>query len=287
MDAWAIYDDKEKTIGDANPHETNRRAGDMSEIQNTGASAPQTNTPQAMTPTDLLARAVQQDVDIDKLERLMDMEARWRESQARIAFERALAEFKADPPQIRKNKHVEFQTNKGKTYYDHATLDHIVDVVAPALSKHGFSHRWSVDQGDAQVRVTCILAHRDGHHESVTMTAAPDQSGMKNSIQQIGSTVSYLQRYTLLAAIGLAPEGADNDARDSETPRQPRASDEQIAKIRELLPKAGRTETQLLQWHFARKEVGNARLEDITAKGADACIKKLDGKVKEAGNADT
>lgn len=256
-------------------------------IEHTGASAPQTTTPQTITPTDLLDRAVQQDVDIDKLERLMDMESRWRERQARIAFEQALAHFKADPPQIRKNKHVEFQTSKGKTSYDHATLDHIVDVVAPALSKHGFSHRWKVDQGDSEVRVTCILAHKEGHHDTVTMCGSPDQSGMKNSIQQIGSTVSYLQRYTLLAAIGLAPEGADNDARDAEPPKQPRASDEQIAKIRELLPKAGRTETQLLQWHFARKEIGNARLEDITDKGADACIKKLDGKVKEAGNANT
>src|SRR5437660_174203 len=61
------------------------------------------------------------------------------------------------------------------------------------------------------IRVTCILTHVQGHSEQVSMSAQPDTSGSKNSIQAIGSTASYLQRYTLFAATGLAPKDADTD----------------------------------------------------------------------------
>jgi hypothetical protein len=49
-----------------------------------------------------------------------------------------------------------------------------------------------------------------GHSERTTLSATADTSGSKNSIQAIGSTVTYLQRYTLLAAVGLAAGGDDD-----------------------------------------------------------------------------
>ena len=48
------------------------------------------------------------------------------------------------------------------------------------------------------------------------MTASPDDSGGKNAIQSIGSTVSYLQRYTILALAGLATREMDDDGSTSE-----------------------------------------------------------------------
>ncbi|MNL48938.1 ERF superfamily protein [compost metagenome] len=45
------------------------------------------------------------------------------------------------------------------------------------------------------------------------MQAMPDNSGKKNAIQQVASTITYLQRYTLLAATGVATKGQDDDAR--------------------------------------------------------------------------
>ena len=50
-----------------------------------------------------------------------------------------------------------------------------------------------------------------GHSESVTLSAPPDDSGKKNNIQQIASTVTYLERYTLLAATGTAVKEQDDD----------------------------------------------------------------------------
>ena len=50
-----------------------------------------------------------------------------------------------------------------------------------------------------------------GHSESTVLEAAPDSSGKKNAIQQVASTVTYLQRYTLLAACGLATKDMEDD----------------------------------------------------------------------------
>lgn len=145
--------------------------------------------------------------DVTKMEQLLGVKERWEANEARKAFVQALAAFKADPPKIVKNRHVKF----AQTEYDHATLDHICDVVGKALAAHGLSHTWQVKQhDDAAVEVTCVLTHELGHSEKVSMRGMPDSSGSKNQIQQIGSTTTYLQRYTLLAATGLAA-GEDTD----------------------------------------------------------------------------
>jgi hypothetical protein len=162
---------------------------------------------QSTTPAELLRIAVSQNADIDKLEKLLALQERWERNEARKAFVVAMAKFKADPPDITKNKHVKF----GTTEYDHATLDHVCDAVTKGLSQHGISHRWKVDQADASIRVTCILTHDLGHSEETTLHGPADSSGSKNSIQAIGSTLTYLQRYTLLAATGLAAGNSDND----------------------------------------------------------------------------
>jgi hypothetical protein len=164
-----------------------------------------------MTPRGLLALAVQQNADLDKLERLMALQERWEANEARKAYVGAMAAFKANPPSLTKNKHVAF----GNTKYDHATLDHVTDTIGAALHGHGLSHRWEVDQIEGKIKVACVLTHVLGHSERVTMEAPADTSGQKNSIQAIGSTVTYLQRYTLLAATGMAAKGMDDDGAGS------------------------------------------------------------------------
>jgi hypothetical protein len=164
-------------------------------------------TSNEMTPAGLLALAVERGADLDKLERLMALKERWEATEARKAYNGALAAFKANPPLLKKNKHVEFGTTK----YDHATLDEACAVIGAALTPHGLSHRWEVEQTDSRIRVSCVLTHAMGHSERVTMEAPADSSGSKNSIQAIGSTVTYLERYTLLAATGTAAKGQDSD----------------------------------------------------------------------------
>lgn len=171
----------------------------------------------APTPVELLRIAVSQNADIDKLTKLMDLQERWERNEARKAFSAAMKDFKANPPTITKNKHVKItpkDSSKFGAEYDHATLDEVCNAVTKGLSEHGISHRWKIDQADQQwIKVTCILTHEMGHSEETTLLGAPDNTGSKNSIQAVGSTVTYLQRYTLLAATGLAASNSDTDGR--------------------------------------------------------------------------
>lgn len=164
------------------------------------------------TPVQLLNLAIQQGADIEKLEKLMILQNQWESNEAKKAYHRSIAEFKTESIDIIKNKKVSF----GNTNYKHATLDHILDITTPILAKYGLSHNWSVNQTtDGNITVTCVLTHSAGYSESVNMTSTPDTSGSKNSIQQVGSTITYLQRYTFLSITGLAARDEDDDGQNA------------------------------------------------------------------------
>jgi len=145
--------------------------------------------------------------DVAKLAALLDVKDRWEKEEARKEFVSAMTAFKANPPEVVKNMMV----NYGTTRYKHASLDQASSVIGGALAEHGISHRWSVDQDGGKIAVKCVLTHARGHSETVSMQAPADQSGSKNAIQAIGSAVTYLQRYTLLAAAGIAVSNKDDD----------------------------------------------------------------------------
>lgn len=171
-------------------------------------------TARVTTPSHLLAMAVEQGANLDKLTKLMDLQERWEASEARKAFTVAMTGFKSEPVEILKKKNVSFSG----TSYNHAELSDITDAIGPALSRHSLSYRWDVRQDAANtITVDCILTHIAGHSERVTMTAPPDDSGKKNKIQQIASSTTYLQRYTLLAVTGMSTKGIDDDGREADT----------------------------------------------------------------------
>lgn len=172
----------------------------------------------AVTPMEMVQLAVSKGASVEQLAQLMDLQDRYERSEARKAFVVALNAFKANPPEVLKTKQVSF--GAGKTAYKHAGLDDASAIIGAALASHGLSHRWNVEQTDARIKVTCVLTHSLGHSESVSMEAGPDTSGSKNSIQAVGSTVSYLQRYTLFSVSGIAPKNVDDDGNQGKGPTQ-------------------------------------------------------------------
>jgi len=164
-------------------------------------------TPISATPAMLLDIAVKQGADLDKLEKLMGLQERWEANQSRKAYHEAMTAFKSNPPEIEKDKKVSY----GQTHYNHASLWNVADKINSELSKYGLSASWTTKQDEKTVTVTCRISHILGHYEETSLTAPPDTSGAKNSIQALGSTITYLQRYTILALTGLATGDMDND----------------------------------------------------------------------------
>lgn len=206
------------------------------------------------------------DIDIGRIEKMLELKERWDANEARKAYTAAMAAFKADPPTILKDKHVKFQTSKGFTEYDHATLGGACDAIIKGLSEHGISHRWDVAQGDGRVKVTCILTHALGHSESVSMHGPVDDSGGKNAIQAIASSVSYLERYTLFAATGLASQDMDDDGRGG---GEPTISEKQAADLKALIAEGGGDLAKALRFMKVNS------LEEIPAKNYDAVVRDI------------
>jgi hypothetical protein len=212
-------------------------------------------------------------VSVERVASAFDFYERMERAAARRAFDEAMAAAKAEMPTILKTCTVDY-TNKQdmRTYYKHEDLAGISKVVDPVLAKHGLSYRWRTASAPGQpVTVTCVIAHRMGHSEETSLSAGADQSGGKNSIQAIGSAVSYLQRYTLKAALGLAA-AHDDDGRGGDPPAEPEklpapptgAADgfitaEQAEELTGLIAKAGANIDRLLK--FAKAE----SLPDIRA----------------------
>lgn len=204
------------------------------------ASAP------SVTPMDMIDRALASNATPETLERLLALQERWEASQARKAFDEAMAAAKAEIPVIAKNRKVgyEHKSGGGETNYRHEDLGEIARTVDPILSKHGLSYRFrTTSEPNQPVSVTCIVSHRLGHFEQNTLVAGRDDSGKKNSIQAIGSTITYLQRYTLKAALGLAASADDDGGKADETDEE-LITEEQVINLRETLESVGGNEAR-------------------------------------------
>lgn len=155
------------------------------------------------TPTDLLAIAVQQNADIDKLEKLMGLKERFDAAEAKKAFAEALAGFQSELEPITKNR-------KGHNSM-YADIDDIAQAIRPILAKYGLSYQFKQSQEGSAIRVDCVVTHQNGHSETTTLISDADSSGGKNGIQSIASAVTYLRRYTLTGALGITTGNDDND----------------------------------------------------------------------------
>ena len=161
-------------------------------------------------PAELIAQAISGGANLEQLEKLLTLQERYEANEAKKAYNKAMSDFKANPPEINKDKKVGYKTEKGSVGYTHASLYNVTEKINAALSKHGLSASWTTKQNGA-ISVTCKITHVRGHSEETTLSAPADTSGSKNAIQAIGSTITYLERYSLLALTGLATFDQDND----------------------------------------------------------------------------
>lgn len=168
----------------------------------------------AAQPMRLIELAITQGADVEKLEKLMALQERWNEQQAKKSYFESLSQMQAEMPVIRKLKQAAFNTKSGgQMSYSYASLEDITEQIKPMLLKFGFSYRFEQSFNAGLIAITCVITHKDGHSESCSMPGTPDMSGNKNALQQAASAVTYLRRYTLTGALGIATADTDIDGR--------------------------------------------------------------------------
>ena len=202
-------------------------------------------------PQKLVEIAITQKAGIEQLERIVALVKDREAIEARKAFYKAFAGFQSECSVIQKSKTVNYENRNspGRTNYSYAGTDDIVKAVNPLLHKHGLSYRFEQSFNDNALKVTCILTHEAGHSESCAMAAKPDGTGNKNTIQQWGSSATYLKRYTLTAVLGLATTEEDDDGQSSSVPVAIETDANQlIEQIRGFITKRENTEAEFFVW---------------------------------------
>lgn len=145
--------------------------------------------PQDTNLLSLIGRAASDpNVDVEKMDRLLQMQERIVAQQSKQEFNKALSKLQAELPVIN-------ERGNANGRYTYAKWEDINKAITPHLSKHGFSLSFKNKTGNGEVSVTTILRHISGHEETSDMTMPYDGSGNKNAVQSIGSSMSYACRY--------------------------------------------------------------------------------------------
>lgn len=224
------------------------------------------------TPMEMLNRALMSGATPETLERLLALQERWEMNQARKAFDDAIAAARADIPPIKKNKTVNF--GAGRAAYNHEDLAEIERTILPILSHHNINYRFRTKVEDKMIVVTCVLS-KGGYREENSLPGPADTSGSKNALQAIGSTVTYLERITLKAALGLS--ATDDDDAVSVRNGGELISDEQGQEIFDLLD---RDNDRVARFCALQKLDALVDMPASRHEAAVASIKAVNAKIK-------
>ncbi len=151
-------------------------------------------------------------VDIDKMERLLQMKERRDAQEARVEFDRAMVAAQGEMRAIRAD--LENPQTRSK-YASYAQLD---KAIRPIYSRHGFAV--SFNTGDAprdnELRVLATLSHAGGHRQDYRIDMPADGKGARGNdvmtkTHATGAAASYGQRYLYKLMFNLAVGDVDDD----------------------------------------------------------------------------
>ena len=212
----------------------------------------------------LMEMALTNNADVGALERLMDLQERWEAKNAKTAFFKALAEFQSSVEPIYKKK------QGHNTSY--APLPDIQVAIGSLLKKNELTYRFELQDRDSMIECSCVITHSLGHSERTTMSAPYDETGSKNKVQARGSTVTYLQRYTLVGALGLITADADMDGRTDQSAGY--VSADQAIEIEDLIKEAKIDKQKFLDFFKADA------VEHIISSKYERAVRTLRSKIK-------
>ncbi len=136
----------------------------------------------------------------------------------------ALAKFQGEVTNPAKSRQVNVSGQGGSYSFKYAELSGILDYCRPVLAKNGLAVSDLIDMNVNYLTVVARLMHSSGQFLQSQMTIPKPEK-----IQQVGSAITYLRRYSISALIGIADMDDDdgntahgntiNDSKKVSTPR--------------------------------------------------------------------
>lgn len=175
--------------------------------------------------------AMSPEVDITKLERMLDMQERIFNREAEQSFNASMARAQAEMGPV--SADADNPQTRSK-YASYAAIDR---AVRPIYTRHGFALSFNTEPTvDGYVRIVCIVSHRDGHSRNYTADMPSDGLGAKGGAvmtktHAAGSAMTYGQRYLLKLIFNVAIGEDDNDGNGAASQASADLRDDLISKV--------------------------------------------------------
>lgn len=169
--------------------------------------------PVAISAESLIAQAIQNNIPVETMERLLAMRKDIKAEHAKEEYDRAMAAFQSECPVIKKTKNV--KTNSGAKAYSYAPIEVIVTQVKDILKKHGFSYSTNMDiieNGQTKIKATVKVVHEAGHSEETSMIVPlGTKTGVMSDTQVFAAAQTFAKRYAFCNAFGILTGDEDID----------------------------------------------------------------------------
>lgn len=241
------------------------RQSDVQRVESPSGVAPATES--AMMIQMIQRAAADPAVDVDKMERLMQMHERFVDRQASAAFNAAMVRAQ------RRIKPVVKKAFNAQTSSTYAKLEDIDKQISPEYTAEGFSLSFGTDDSPlaAHIRIICDVMHEDGHTKRYMMDLPLDSAGIagktnKTGVHAHGSTHSYARRYLTMDIFNVVTVNEDNDG-NGDPPQEPVITARQAAQLEALLLKC----SQALRDNFTAKygcaaNVFKSEFDEVSAR---------------------
>lgn len=180
-----------------------------------------------------------------------------------VAFHKAQSQIK---DVVANSENAAFKANgKASTYGDLAAH---LEAIRPALSANGLSVVQSTEYDGHLVSVTTLIVHVSGGYFTTKASCTPS----KTDAQGVGAATTYLRRYSLSAACGIAEVDDDGNAASVKDT----ISEESQAELLDYIESTGTDKLALCKYFKVTSVAG------LTEKQFKQAMSMIKAKIKDA-----
>jgi hypothetical protein len=196
------------------------------------------------TPAEMIMAAISDKSDLDKIEKLLEIQMKWEQNESRKVYAKSFAIAQEGIMAVIKTK-----TN-AQTKSKYADLGSVIESAKPVYTKEGFSVTFNEADSpkEEHIRIVAEVLHNSGHKESYHFDVPMDGKGIQGNanmtkIHGKASSVSYARRYLMCMIFNIPTADDDGNAQSL-----PTITNAQLHTLRDLLISKELSEKKLIEY---------------------------------------
>jgi len=213
------------------------------------------------------------DVDVQKLEKIVEVQMQVIKEQSRQAFNIDMVAVQKEIPTVLRDK------ENAQTSSQYASYEKIIDETKKIYTKKGFSVAFFEEDCEKpdHIRVAANLMHSAGHTEQYHVDIPLDKSGIKGTVNKTathakGSSMTYGRRYLLSMIFNIPTSDDDGNAAGIQL-----LNEAEVNKINDLIRELNVDKEKFLKYMKVNK------IDEVAAKDFSKALSALEQKRKKGG----